>query len=399
VPVRYWILALLSVSTLINYLDRQALAVIMPTLRREMSLSSADYGNITTAFLVAYSAGQIFAGAIIDRIGVRAGLAVFVTAWSLAAMAHGLAATATQLLILRILLGLGEAGNWPAGIKAISERFPKTERAFSMGVFDGGSAVGAILAPPLVAALTLYFGWRAAFFSTGALGLVWLAAWLLFYRDTPTATAAPTAPPANLWTLLANRELWGLMGTRMLVTPVWWFYIFWLPDYLGQGRGLSLKEIGLFGWVPYVTVDLGKLVGGGISDRLIAHGGNTTLARKSVMAAAAVCMAGGLFVVEAASAASALAWISLATFGFGMWSANILALHADLFDPSTIASAVGWTTAASGVGGAAFAWLTGQMVDAQGYGLVFALAGSTALIAFAVLWFGVGRGIRAEALP
>ena len=204
-PHRYWILALLSFSTLINYLDRQALSVVVPTLRREMSLSSSDYGNITTAFLIAYSVGQILAGNVVDRIGVRWGLAIFAGVWSLAAMAHGFAQTASQLLALRILLGLGEAGNWPAGVKAISEWFGKSERAFSMGLFDGGSAMGAILAPPLVAALTLTYGWRMAFFTTGALGFLWLALWLMFYRTSPTVAAAPH-PPDGVWQILAQRE-------------------------------------------------------------------------------------------------------------------------------------------------------------------------------------------------
>lgn len=396
-PHRYWILALLSFSTLINYLDRQALSVVVPALRRDMALSSSQYGDITTAFLIAYSAGQILAGGVVDRIGVRWGLAIFAAVWSIAAMAHGFAQTAAQLFALRILLGLGEAGNWPAGVKAISEWFSKGERAFSMGIFDGGSAMGAILAPPLVVALTLTYGWRAAFFVTGALGFVWVVLWLIYYRTSATADVTPVRP-GGVWRILANRQLWGLMATRLLATPVWWFYVFWLPDYLGQGRGLSLKEIGMFGWVPYVTVDLGKLVGGRLSDRLIAHGQRTLRARKFVMGGGALCMAGGLFVVEASSATAALAWVSLATFGFGMWSANILALHADLFESSTIASAVGWTTAASSISGAAFTWLTGRVVDAQGYGMVFAMAGSTALFAFAVLWFAVGASQRREAL-
>lgn len=256
--------------------------------------------------------------------------------------------------------------------------------------------MGAVLAPPLVAGLTLVYGWRVAFFLTGATGLLWVAAWLWFY-PTSAAAEAPQ-PPAGVWRILAERELWGLMATRLLATPVWLFYVFWLPDYLGEGRGMTLQEIGMFGWVPYVTVDIGKLVGGRWSDRMIARGYATAPARKVVMAAAAVCMAGGLFVVGASSAAVALTWVSLATFGFGMWSANILALHADLFDSSRIASAVGWTTAASSLGGAAFTWLTGRVVDTQGYGLVFALAGSTSLFAFVVLWFAVGRTERREVL-
>ena len=396
-PTRYWILALLSFSTVINYLDRQALSIVVPTLRQEISLSSAEYGDITTAFLIAYGVGQIIAGGVVDRIGTRWGLAIFVAVWSVTAIAHGFAQTAGQLMALRILLGLGEAGNWPAGVKAISEWFSKSERAFSMGIFDGGSAVGAILAPPVVAAIAVGYGWRTAFVATGLLGLVWLCFWLRFYRTNP-AMAGSAWVPSALWTILRQPKLWGLMATRLLATPVWWFYVFWLPDYLGNGRGFSLAEIGMFGWVPFVTVDLGKLIGGRLSDLGIARGYSLTMARKTVMGAAAVCMAGGLFVVAAETSFAALAWVSLATFGFGMWSANILALHADLFDSSTIASAVGWTTAASSLGGAAFTWLIGRVVDSQGYGLVFAMAGSTALLAFAVLWFAVGTVERRETL-
>jgi ACS family hexuronate transporter-like MFS transporter len=395
VPKGRWVLFLLSCSTLVNYLDRQTLSIVVPTLRSEMSLSSSDYGNITTAFLIAYGAGQVLAGGIIDRIGVRWGLACFVAFWSAAAMAHGFAQTAAQLLALRILLGLGEAGNWPAGVKAISEWIPKTDRAFSMGIFDGGSAIGAILAPPLVAALTLAFGWRVAFLATGSLGFLWLVFWLSLYRPNSNLSAA--AKPGAPWALLANRQLLGLMATRLLATPVWWFYAFWLPDYLGKGRGLSLEEIGLFGWVPFVTVDLGKLAGGRWSDLLISGGRESFRARKTAMAAGALCMAGGLFVVDASSATSALAWVSLATFGFGMWSANILALHADLFDSANMATAVGWTTAASGLGGAAFTWLTGRLVDSHGYSIVFAMAGLAALVALGVVWFSVGNSNRKEA--
>lgn len=383
-PHRFTILALLCLSTLVNYLDRQALSVVVPELRRELSLASSDYGNITTAFLIAYGIGQILAGNLIDRLGVRAGLALFATVWSVAALAHGLAQTAGHLLALRILLGLGEAGNWPAGVKAVAERFPSPERAFSMGVFDGGSALGAILAPPLVAFLALTYGWRSAFLVTGALSLLWLVAWLAFYPPQPTPSASPTRSP-----LLLRRPLWGLMGTRLLATPVWWFYVFWLPDYLGQGRGLTLQQIGLFGWLPYVAVDFGKLLGGRMSDQLIRRGRSVALARKIVMGVAALSMAAGLLVVEAHSAALALAWVSLATFGFGIWSANVLALHADLFASSQVGAATGWTTAAASLGGAIFTWFTGRFVDSEGYGPVFLLAGSAPLFAFLILWFVV----------
>lgn len=399
------ILALLCLSTVINYVDRQALSVVLPTLRRDLGLTSADYGTITTLFLAAYTIGQVLSGVIIDRIGTRLGFILSVSVWSVAAVSHAFVQGAAGLAALRFVLGLGEAGNWPAGGKAVAEWFPKERRAFAMGVFDGGSAIGAILAPPLMAVLVLNFGWRAAFVVTGLLGFVWLLCWLPVYRRPqehpwlsdaerqamPTAPARRSSPWSGLRDLLAVRQLWGLMLTRMVATPVWWFYVFWLPDYLGKGRGFTLQEIGLFGWIPYVTVDVGKLVGGGLSDRLLARGVSATLARKGVMAGGALAMMGGLQVAGAASSAAALAWVSVATFGFGMWSANILALHADLFPADAMATAVGLTTAAASLGGACFTYAIGQMVDRHGYAPVFWVVGSAAALAFAFLLLVLGR--------
>lgn len=191
--------------------------------------------------------------------------------------------------------------------------------------------------------------------------------------------------------LLGNRKLWGLMVTRMVATPVWWFYVLWLPDYLGKERGFSLKEIGLFGWIPFLAVDLGKLAGGALSDGLLAHGWSATLARKSVMAAAAIAMSAGLMVVGAGSAFAALAWVSLATAGFGMWSANILALHADMFPAESMASAVGLTGMAAGIGGAVFTYVTGRIVDSHGYGPVFSAAATLSFLALFSLVFLLGR--------
>ena len=304
------ILALLCTSTVVNYIDRQSLAVVLPQLRLDLHLTSASYGNIATLFLVAYTVGQIGMGSLIDRIGTRAGFVVSVSIWSVAAVLHSFAGSAGGLAVVRVLLRLGESGNWPAGAKTVSEWFPKERRAFAMGVFDGGSAMGAVIAPPLMVWLTSVYGWRSAFVATGTLGFIWLAVWLIVYRTPPAAftthvNATPTR--AQTWALLRSRPLWGLMATRMLATPVWWFYIFWLPDYLSKGRGFSLREIGYFAWIPFVTVDLGKLIGGSVSDRLL-HTRSVTVSRKSVMALAAVCMMRGLFVVQAPSAAAALAW-------------------------------------------------------------------------------------------
>ncbi|MDX2153742.1 MAG: MFS transporter [Bryobacteraceae bacterium] len=398
--LRWLILALLCLSTVINYVDRQTLAVVLPSLRQDLGLSSVDYGTITTLFLIAYTLAQVASGVFIDRIGTRKGFAWFVGVWSLAAVAHAFATGPWSLGALRFLLGLGESGNWPAGGKAIAEWFPKSRRAFAMGVFDGGSAIGAILAPPIVAGLALAFGWRSAFVVTGLAGFVWLAAWWWIYHrpaehpwlqeKLDTEPEARSARP-SLRSLLGERKLWGLMLTRMVATPVWWFYVFWLPDYLNKEHGFTLKEIGLFGWIPFLTVDLGKLIGGGVSDRLLQRGYSATLARKSVMFAGALAMSGGLRVVGADSAASAIAWVSLATFGFGLWSANILALHADLFPRSAMATAIGWTGTAASGGGALFTYVVGWLVQGSGYESVFWIVGTLALFACLSLLFVIGR--------
>jgi ACS family hexuronate transporter-like MFS transporter len=407
-------LFLLFLSTVINYLDRQALSVLLPTLRGELGISSAEYGTITTLFLTAYTIGQLFAGIVIDRVGTRRGFAMSIILWSLAAIAHAFARGPLSFGLLRFALGIGEAGNWPAGGKAVAQWFPQQRRAFGMAVFDGGSAVGAILAPPMVAALALYFGWRAAFVVTGGLGFLWLAAWWLIYQspaehrwlsesdralaaqDSGASTTRKATFGAALRQIIGWRQLWGLMATRMLATPVWWFYVFWLPDYLSQGRGFTLREIGLFGWIPYLTVDLGKLIGGACSDRLLERGYSATLARKSVMTAGALAMAAGVAVVGAATAAGAIAWVCVATFGFGLWSANILALHADIFPTETMATAVGLTGMASSLGGSIFTYAIGLMVDRTGYQPVFAVAGTLALLACIALFVGVGRVVRPQ---
>lgn len=408
--LRWLILGLLFFSTVINYVDRQALSVLLPTLREELGLSSADYGLITTVFLTAYTIAQIPIGMWIDKVGTRVGLAVLVGAWSVAAMLHALARGPISLCGMRCLLGLTEAGNWPGGAKAVAMWFPQKRRALAMAVFDSGSALGAVLAPPCVALLAIYMGWRAAFVITGVLGIVWLVAWLAIYHVPRThpwlasgdrdkvleevgnsngKSAAGFKVP--LRRIIGTRALWGLMATRMVATPAWWFYVFWLPDYLSKGRGFSLTEIGFYGWIPYFTVDLGKVTGGAISDRLLSRGHSATLARKSVMACGALAMMGGLFVVSAPNAAVAIAWVSVATFGFGLWSANILALHADIFPAQIMGTVMGATTMAASLGGAIFTYGVGLVVDSVGYAPVFAVVGLLAATACGLLVFAVGR--------
>jgi ACS family hexuronate transporter-like MFS transporter len=413
--LRWIILVLLCLSTVINYVDRQALSVLLPTLRKELALTSESYGTITTLFLLAYTVGQPFCGWLVDRLGPKRGMTISISVWSLAAAAHAFCTGPLSLGAFRSLLGIGEAGNWPAGGRVIAEWFPRERRAFAMGLFDGGSAIGAIVAPPLVAVLAIHHGWRSAFVITGLLGLLWLVAWLWIYqpptvhrwlapadREKAIAEAAGAAQRQSFFemlrTMLAEPALWGLMVTRMIATPVWWFYVFWLPDYLAKGRGFTLAEIGLFGWIPYVTVDIGKMIGGGASDRLLARGHSAGFARKIAMAGGALAMAGGLFVAGAQSVTAAITWVSVATFGFGMWSANILALHADIFPAAKMGRALGLTGMAASLGGAFATYAIGRLVDTAGYRPVFFVAGTLSLLAFVFLFFFVRPPTAAKAV-
>ncbi len=408
--LRWMILGLLFLSTTINYLDRQALSVLLPTLRGELGLTSADYGNITTAFLLAYTITVVPLGMWIDRIGTRIGLAVSVLGWSIIAMLHAVVQGPVSLILLRAGLGATEAGNFPAGTKAIAQWFPPARRASAMALFDCGTAVGAVLAPPLVALLALHHGWRTAFVCTGSLGLLWLVGWLLVYRSpdahpalSPATRAqvlaeqgsasGPQRAPfgAALRRIIGLRQLWGLMVTRLTLAPVWWLYVFWLPDYLSRSRGFSLKDTAFYAWIPYLTVDLGKIAGGALSDALLARGFSPTVARKGVMIASALAMTCGIMVVGASSAPAAIALASIATFGFGAWSANVLALHADIFPATTMGTATGTTLMASNLSGAAFTFSVGRVVDLFGYSPVFWVAGVLPLCACIPLLFWIGR--------
>lgn len=407
--LQWGILALLFFSTVINYIDRQTLSVLKQTLEVDLGLRSTDYGNVTALFMFIYSVAGLALGLWIDRIGVRWGLGLGVLVWSIAAMLHGAISGFWSLCVYRSLMALGEGVNWPAGGKAVARWLPPDRRAFAMGLFDGGSAIGAVLAPPLVGTLTTWFGWRATFVVTGFTGIVWLIVWYWLYDD-PTRhrwltqaqrdahqseqqgeAVGRTSFWASTRMLIELRTLWGLIVVRFLATPVWWFYVFWLPGYLQAARGFTLIDLARWAWIPYLTCDAGKLVGGLASDGMLRRGFGSSTSRKAVMIGGALFMAFGLFVTHAPGAAGSVALVSVATFGFGCWSANTLALHADCFPSRLMGTALGLTGLSAALGGSAFTWLAGRIVERAGYGYVFLVAGIAPLLASAVLVFGVNR--------
>jgi ACS family hexuronate transporter-like MFS transporter len=333
-------------------------------------------------------------GRIVDLIGTRIGFALAVTWWSAAAMLHAAARGVWSLCAFRFLLGPGEAGAYPAAIKCVGEWFDSSERTFATGLFNTGAAFGAIVAPPLVAWLVLRAGWCTAFFFTGTAGLLWVFAWLLTYRPPKADAIRPQARTLmDLRRLVVLRPIWGLSLARFLTDPVWYFYLFWLPTYLKDVRHFSLAEIGYFAWIPFLTADLGSVAGGAASSWLNRCGCPLFRARHITMLASALLMPAALFVTRAQHPATAVAWISLATFGHQSWSANSLTLPADLLAARNVASTYGLTGGAGSLGASLISFGLGHVITRISYGPVFAVAGLLHPLAALIVIFTVRKPI------
>ena len=383
---RWVVVLLLGLATTVNYIDRQTLSILSPLLRRELHLSEQDYASIVSAFLVSYTIMYSLGGRMMDALGVRLGLALSLAWWSIATMLTGLARGGLSLGLFRFLLGVGEPCVFPAGVKVCGEWFPSRLWATATGIFSSGSAIGAILAPPIIAWITLRFGWRYAFVIPGALGLLWLPVWWWFYRpigehpavssgDRAQIDSAPAVKDAPRWReLLRQRTVWGLILPRLLSDPVWYFYIFWLPDYLQRERHLSLAEIGMYGWIPFLFADLGNIGGGMLSDALIRSGMAAPKARMRVLAGVGCLAPLGALAGLAPTAATAIAVTCLVAFLTQCWSTNTAALAADLLPNRWTGSAFGLMGTAGSLAGAFFAQLLGVVIGAFGYPAAFALA-------------------------
>jgi MFS transporter, ACS family, aldohexuronate transporter len=372
------VLALLFSATAINYLDRQTLSIIAPLLQQHIGLTTIDYSRVVFIFLLGYTLSQALAGKIIDSIGTRQGMLLYVALWSMVSILHGLVIGVLTLGVLRLMLGLAEAGNWPGGVKAVSENFPAERRAFAVGVFNSGSTLGSIIAPPIVAAVAAIWNWRLMFVSIGLLGIMWVLLWHVLYRPqqpAPVQTVAlGTAPRITFRLFFRERAVWGLMIGRFLADPIWWFYAFWLPEYLAQSRGFSLILIGSTAWIPFVFAGAGGWLGGYISDVLVRRGIKTVRARKIVMAVSTLLMLFGIPAFMVRSSVVALAWISVVLMGYTSWASNILSLPADLFPSEEVAQITGLSGTAAGFGGMMFTLATGWLVVHISYGSVFVVS-------------------------
>ncbi|MBC7368908.1 MAG: MFS transporter [Undibacterium sp.] len=385
-------------ATVINYLDRQTLSVAAPALREEFHLSNVAYSRVIFGFLLAYTIMNGVSGALIDRLGSKVGYAICVAWWSAAAMLHAFAQGALSLWFFRFLLGMGEAGNWPAAIKVVAEWFPAKERALACGLFNSGSAVGAILAPPLVAWVLLQFGWRMAFILVGVTGFVWLAAWLAFYREPPAVSPdaagdeAPAAAPIRLSVgqLLRTRFVVCFMIAKVFMDPVWYFYIFWFPEYLKHARNFNMADIGKYAWIPFFIASAGNLLGGLLSGWLLRRDYSVTVARKASVTFFAVLMSAAIPAVLVQDASVSIAFVSVAMLGYTGCASNMLAMPADVFPGNAVASVYGLASMGSGFGGMLFTLITGWVVDHFSYTPVFFGFGVMPLICVLILWVFLG---------
>ena len=421
---RWYICALLFFAATINYIDRQVIGILKPTLQSEFGWSEIDYADIVFAFQLAYAAGFLLAGRVMDSLGVRLGFALAIVVWSVAAMAHAEAevfgpaaavilamagmsysASVAGFMAARFALGIGEAGNFPAAIKATAEWFPRRERALATGIFNSGTNVGALATPLVVPWITLNWGWYWAFIATGILGFAWLLFWWPLYRrpeEHPRVTAQelayitsdPPDPVVNIpWrTLLPHRQTWAFMIGKFLTDPIWWLYLFWIPDFLNRNHGIDLKTIGPPLVAIYLVADVGSIGGGWLSSSLIRRGWSVNAGRKAAMLVCALAVVPMVFASGASNLWVAVALVSLAAAAHQGWSANLFTTASDMFPRKAVGSVVGLGGMAGAVGGMLIAKLTGYLLQATGsYLPVFFIAAFAYLIGLAVIHLLVPR--------
>lgn len=408
---RWTILALLFFATTINYIDRQVLGILAPTLQRELGWSETDYADIVSWFSLMYGVGMIGMGRLLDRVGTRRGFAFAITAWSLAAMGHALARTAAGFSAARAFLGLGESGNFPGAVKTVSEWFPKSERALAVGIFNAGSNVGAVVAPIAVPWIALTWGWREAFVATGALGFLWLVFWLVMYhgptehpRVSPSELAHIRSDPEDKvervpwFKLLGYRQTWAFLLGKALTDPVWLFYLFWLPKFLDAGWGVKLAGLAAPLVAIYVFADVGSVAGGWFSGMLIKRGWSVNRARKTAMLVAALLIVPTLLAPKAPNLWTAVALVSVAAAAHQWWSANLFTTVSDMFPRGAVASVIGIGGFGGAMAGFFFQRSTGRILEATGgqYGVIFLICGFAYVGAWVVVHVLAPRLERAE---
>jgi MFS transporter, ACS family, hexuronate transporter len=415
---RWKIVALLFFATTINYLDRQVIGLLKPTLEKQFNWSETDYSNIVIAFQAAYAFSLMAFGGIIDKIGTKLGYSISIIMWSLAAIAHAAARSTFGFGVARAALGLGEAGNFPAAIKAVAEWFPKKERALATGIFNSGANIGAVAAPIMVPWILGVYGWEMAFIVTGAIGFIWLIFWWLYYErpakhaklskeefdyihsdmDEQNADEKPVA-----WLkLFGIRQTWAFVFGKMLTDPIWWFFLFWLPSYFSTTFNLDLKKPSWELIIVYTATTIGSIGGGYLSGYFINKGWETHKARKVAMFIFAICVVPIMSARYATNIWQAVALISLAAAAHQAWSANIYTVASDMFPKKAISSIVGIGGMAGSVGGIIFPLIVGSLLDSYkaagningGYNIIFILCGSAYILAWLIMQFFAPKNER-----
>jgi ACS family hexuronate transporter-like MFS transporter len=405
--VRWRIAFLLSLAIAISYLDRQALSIAVAAIQREIPLSNTDFSRLQIAFLAAYGLMYAGGGVLIDWLGTRRGFTVIMIWWSLACAAHGLARGFGGLVASRFLLGVGEGGGFPAATKAVAEWFPARERSTAMGMINAGTAVGAVVAPPLIAAVILSSSWRWAFLVCGVAGLAWTVWWAWEYQPPahhPRLSAAEretiaevfdasaAAAPAMSWgSLLTFHQVWGLVLAKFLTDGAWYFYLFWLPKYLYDARGFDVKQVGYYAWIPYAAAGVGSLIGGWFSSWLLTRGATINAARKIALGASAAVMPLIIFVTQV-PVELAIVLFSIAFFGQQSWSTLVMIVPTDIFPRRVVASVAGLVGFGGAMGGIVSNLMAGRMLDlGMGYGTVFSIMGMCHVTAFVLILIAIPR--------
>ncbi|MGE0132847.1 MAG: MFS transporter [Blastocatellales bacterium] len=393
---RAWLLCgLLFCATALSFLDRQVLSVLAPKLTVELDLSNTVYSRVVFAFVLSYTLMFAIGGRLVDALGVRLGMGLAVGVWSLASAAHALASGAWSLGAARFFLGIGEGACFPAATKGAVEWMRPERRALAVGVANGGSAFGAVIAPPLTVWWAAAFGWRGAFVATALLGLLWLAAWWLAFRGLPrkveSGTASAARRGAGFGQLLARPAVRRLAAARFFFDPVFYFYMFWIPQYLSRQRGVSLEAIGALTWIPFFVLGVMNIAAGRVSDWLVARGWEPRRARLALMGIAALLTVASWLASLAGTVAMAIALMSVLMLAHGIWIANFITLIGDTVAPEEVGTAVGLTGTCGGVAGMLSSLAVGPVVDQYSFAPVFLASSLLYPIAWLILATKFGR--------
>jgi MFS transporter, ACS family, hexuronate transporter len=406
--LRWWIIGLVTLGTVLNYLARSTLSVAAPTLKAEFHMSTADYSWVVLAFQASYTVMQTVAGSVLDALGTRLGFAIFAVGWALANMAHALATGTWSLALFRGLLGATEAAAIPAGSKAVSEWFPPKERPLATSAFQMGTSVGNMVAPPLVAFCILYWGWQSAFLVTGTLSLVWAALWWWGYRSPADHKGLSSeertliesgrtedlgGKPATRTDVLKSRSFWAIAIPRFLAEPAWQTFNFFIPLYLVAVWKLDLKSIALWAWLPFLAADFGSLAAGLLPTWLMKRGTGLLASRKITMTLGALCMIGPACIGLAGSPGLAIALFCVGGFAHQMLSGALLTLCTDVFDSRTVGTATGMAGTIAWIGGMLFTLAIGQSADLYGYNPLFVALAALDVVGALVLW-SMLRGMK-----